>query len=110
LGARFASGHGAKGERLYDWALLPWAEREGWQHALLARRSLETKPEYAFYFTFAPKKKSTLKAPAAVAGRRWAVESAFEMAKRNAAWTTTKSGTGRAGTGTSPYRCWPWRS
>ena len=78
---RLSAGHGAKGERLYDWALLPWAEHEGWQHALLVRRSLEAEPEYAFYFTYAPKQKSTLKTLVSVAGRRWAVESAFQMAK-----------------------------
>jgi SRSO17 transposase len=78
---RLSAGHGAKGERLYDWALLSWAEHEGWEHALLVRRSLEAKPEYAFYFTYARKEKSTLKTLVAVAGRRWAVESAFQMAK-----------------------------
>lgn len=78
---RLSAGHGAKGERLYDWALMPWAEQEGWEHALLVRRSLDARPEYAFYFTYAPKKKSTLKTLASVAGRRWAIESAFEMAK-----------------------------
>jgi SRSO17 transposase len=78
---RLSAGPGAKGERLYDWTLLPWAEQEGWEHALLVRRSLEAKPEYAFYFTYAPKKESTLKTLVAVAGRRWAVESAFQMAK-----------------------------
>lgn len=78
---RLSAGHGTKGERLYDWALLPWAEHAGWEHALLVRRSLEAKPEYAFYFTYAPKKKSTLKTLVAVAGQRWAVESAFQMAK-----------------------------
>ncbi len=78
---RVSAGHGAKGERFYDWALLPWAEREGWQHTLLVRRSLEAEPEYAFYFTYARKTQSTLKTLASVAGRRWAVESAFQMAK-----------------------------
>jgi SRSO17 transposase len=78
---RLSAGHGAKGERLYDWALLPWAEQEGWEHALLVRRSLEAKPEYAFYFTYAPQKQSTLKTLVGVAGQRWAVESAFQMAK-----------------------------
>ena len=78
---RLSAGHGAKGERLYDWALLPWAEHEGGEHALLVRRSLEAKPEYAFYFTYAPKKQSTLKTLVGVAGQRWAVESAFQMAK-----------------------------
>ncbi len=47
----------------------------------LVRRSAEAKPEYAFYFTYAPSEKSTLKILVAVAGQRWAVESAFEMAK-----------------------------
>lgn len=78
---RLSAGQGAKGDRVYDWALVCWAEREGWQHTLLVRRSLDAKPEYAFYFTYAPKKKSTLKTLVAVAGRRWAVEIAFQMAK-----------------------------
>ncbi len=78
---RLSAGQGAKGERLYDWALLPWSEHEGWEHALLVRRSLEAEPEYAFYFTYARNKQSTLKALVAVAGRRWAIESAFQMAK-----------------------------
>ena len=78
---RLSADHGAKGERLYDWALLPWAEQEGWEHALLVRRSLEAKPEYAFYFSYAPKKQSTLKTLVGVAGQRWAVEIAFQMAK-----------------------------
>ncbi len=78
---RLSAGHGAKGERLYDWALLCWAEQEGWKHSLLVRRSLEAKPEYAFYFTYAPSQRSTVKNLVAVAGQRWAVESAFAMAK-----------------------------
>ena len=78
---RLSAGPGAKGERFYDWVWMPWAECEGWEHALLVRRSLEAKPEYAFYFTYAPKEKSILKTLVAVAGRRWAVESAFQMAK-----------------------------
>ena len=78
---RLSAGHGSKGERLYDWALLPWGERHGWEQALLVRRSLEEEPEYAFYFTYARKKQSALPTLVAVAGRRWAVESAFQMAK-----------------------------
>ena len=78
---RLSAGHGAKGERFYDWALLPWAEQDGWKHTLLVRRSIEAKPEYAFYFTYAPNKRSTLQTLVSVAGRRWAVESAFQMAK-----------------------------
>jgi len=58
---RLSAGQGAKGERLYDWALVRWAEHEGWQHTLLVRRSLDAKPEFAFYFTYARKEKSILK-------------------------------------------------
>ncbi len=78
---RLSAGRGAKGERLYDWARMPWAECEGWEHALLVRRSLEAEPEYAFYFTYADKKQSRLKPLVAVAGQRWAIESGFQMAK-----------------------------
>lgn len=78
---RLSAGHGAKGERLYDWALLPWATNDGWEHALLVRRGLEKEPQYAFYFTYARKQKSTLKTLVAVAGQRWTVESAFQLAK-----------------------------
>lgn len=78
---RLSAGRGTKGERLYDWALLRWAEHEGWEHTLLVRRSLEPEPEYAYYFTYAPQKKSILKILVSVAGQRWAVESAFQMAK-----------------------------
>jgi len=78
---RLPAGQGAKGERLYDWALARGAEQEGWEHTLLVRRSLDAKPEYSFYFTYAPKKKSALKTLVAVAGRHWAVEIAFQMGK-----------------------------
>lgn len=78
---RLSAGRGAKGERLYDWALLPWAEQDGWEHSLLVRRSIEEEPEYAFYFTYARKQQSRLKTLVSVAGRRWAIESAFQMAK-----------------------------
>jgi SRSO17 transposase len=78
---RVSAGAGSKGERMYEWALLPWRESEGWEHALLVRRSLEAEPEYAYYFTYAPKQRSVLKTLAQVAGQRWAIESAFQMAK-----------------------------
>jgi len=75
---------------------------------LLVRRSLDAKPEYTFYFTYAPKKKSALKTLVAVAGRRWAVEIAFQMARASAVCITTKFATGRAGTGTLLCPCWLW--
>ncbi len=38
------AGHGAKGERFYDWTLLPWAGQGGWEHALLVRLCSEVDP------------------------------------------------------------------
>ena len=78
---RLSAGQGCKGERMYEWALLPWLENEGWEHGLLVRRSLDAKPEYAYYFTYAWKEHSVLKTLVRVAGQRWAIESAFQMAK-----------------------------
>jgi SRSO17 transposase len=78
---RLSAGQGSKGERMYEWAMLPWLESDGWEHTLLVRRSLEAEPEHAFYFTYARKQRSTLKTLVRVAGQRWAIESAFQMAK-----------------------------
>ena len=78
---RLSAGAGAKGERLYDWALLRLTERDGWEKALLVRRSIEERPEFACYLTYAPRSKSSLQTLARVAGRRWEIEIAFEAAK-----------------------------
>src|SRR3954469_207152 len=52
---RLSAGDGAKGPRLYDWACVPFrGAREGWQKALLIRRSLEKPDELTFYPTLAP--------------------------------------------------------
>lgn len=83
---RHSAGSGAKGERLYDWAWIQTtdpavttdaAARGG--HWLLIRRSIRT-GELAFYRAHAPRrvKLATL---ARVAGRRWAVEEAFQSGK-----------------------------
>ena len=71
-----AGDNDAKGERLYDWALLPWAEEKGWKHTLLVRRSIKPKLEYAFYFTYAPKEKSTFLLTTPVVTFRWAAKTA----------------------------------
>ena len=78
---RCSAGAGAKGERLYDWALLRLTERDGWEKALLVRRSIEEQPEFAYYLTYAPRPKARLRTLAKVAGRRWEIEIAFEAAK-----------------------------
>jgi SRSO17 transposase len=78
---RLSAGEGAKGPRLYDWACLPFrGAREGWQKALLIRRSLERPDDLTFYLTLAPEGMS-LSTLVAVAGMRWAIEACFEAAK-----------------------------
>jgi SRSO17 transposase len=78
---RISVGCGAKGERMYDWALLQLNHQDGWEKALLVRRSIDDPTEYAYYLTYAPQRKSTLKTLARVAGRRWEIEIAFQAAK-----------------------------
>ena len=78
---RVSAGSGSKGERIYDWALIPGWQHEGWSHGLLVRRSREEKPEYAFYRFYAPTHKTHLQALVRVAGQRWQIEQAFQAAK-----------------------------
>jgi SRSO17 transposase len=74
-------GDGAKGPRLYDWALIGTASGE---HQLLVRRSLapgeKGELELAFFWCYAPPG-TTLAELVAVAGARWAVEDCFAEAK-----------------------------
>ncbi len=80
--SRLSCGEGAKGPRLYDWALVPlprYMQPANVRHALLVRRSL-TDGELAYYVVFAPADTS-LQTLVNVAGQRWKVEECFELAK-----------------------------
>src|ERR1035437_2157059 len=48
---------------------------------LLVRRSLEEKPECAYYLCYAPIGKDTLETLVRVAGQRWLIEPCLETAK-----------------------------
>ena len=84
---RRPAGEGAKGPRLYDWALVElWrlqltAHERLWGHYLLARRSPEKPEELAYYVVFCPREQAELGTLARVAGARWNVEECFETAK-----------------------------
>lgn len=78
---RISAGSGSKGERLYDWTLIPGWEEDGFSHGLLVRRSIEDEPEHAYYWFYAPTRKSTLETLVRVAGQRWQIEQAFQTAK-----------------------------
>ena len=118
---RCSAGNGAKGPRVYDWAVVeirPLRE-PGKGYWLLARRSVAKPEELAYYVCYGPAG-TTLEELVRVAGTRWAIEECFEEAKgqslpprrRGWVWTSTRCAGGRVGTGTSPWLCWPtptWR-
>lgn len=105
---RLSAGDGAKGPRLYDWAYLPYRTPPvpGWKTGLLIRRKKGRPHQFTFYLTRSPEE-TALAALVRIAGQRWRIESCFEEAKARPDWTSTRSARGRAGTGTSPYPCWP---
>lgn len=79
---RHSAGHGAKGERDYDWAwvaITPPDEETTGCHWLLVRRSLAD-AELAFYRCWSPKP-VTLATLVRIAGTRWCIETCFQTAK-----------------------------
>ena len=79
---RLSAGDGAKGPRVYDWALVevrPIRE-PGKGYWLLARRSVAKPEELAYYICYGPAD-TTLGELVRVAGTRWAIEECFEEAK-----------------------------
>lgn len=83
---RLSAGAGSKGERLYDWALLPLfrlqitEEERRFEHLLLVRRGVEDADDLAYYVVFAPRG-TPLEDLVRVVGERWRIESCFEAAK-----------------------------
>jgi SRSO17 transposase len=78
---RISAGAGSKGPRWYEWALYPLGpNRDEWGRLLLMRRRVDAHEDRAYFCVSAPIA-TTLKEMVAVAGKRWAVEECFEMAK-----------------------------
>jgi SRSO17 transposase len=80
---RLSAGAGAKGERFYDWARvrLIRLQQPPWEHWLLVRRHPSKPDNLAYYVVFGPAD-TTLATLARIAGRRWAIEACFEVAKQ----------------------------
>ena len=75
-----SAGAGAKGHRIYDWALVEIPNRQQLGHRwLLIRRNRRT-GERAYYRCYSPHP-APLSALVRVAGRRWAIEEAFQTSK-----------------------------
>jgi SRSO17 transposase len=95
---RLSIGAGSKGLRLYDWAWIRLPKFEStsvadWGRWLLVRRSIEKPDEIAYYLAAGPSAPCTgeagpegvsLEKLAGIAGKRWAIEMAFEEAKGEA--------------------------
>jgi SRSO17 transposase len=82
-----SAGSGSKGERWYDWALVPLMrlklseEARRWGHYLLIRRSLTQPDELAYYVVHSPRDWASIEALVRVAGQRWKIEQGFQTAK-----------------------------
>jgi SRSO17 transposase len=81
---RLSAGDGAKGPRLYDWAMatLPITREpsEGFGRWLLIRRSITDPDDLAYYLCFGPAG-TTIGQLVRIAGSRWAIEECFASAK-----------------------------
>jgi len=73
---RRACGIGAKGYRIYDWAVIGSADTD---HQYLVRRSIDD-AELAFYHCYNPRHEPVGEL-VRVAGRRWPIEECFETGK-----------------------------
>ena len=82
---RRSCGHGAKGERFYDWAFFTVTLPEeppadGFTHTLMIRRSIADPSEVAYFLVHAPRATPT-NTMVAVAGIRWRIEECNEQGK-----------------------------
>jgi SRSO17 transposase len=79
---RLSAGEGSQGPLSFDWTWLqlPYESAHGFAHWLLARRSLSSPHEVAYYHAHAPIATS-LAELARVAGTRWNIEVGFGQAK-----------------------------
>ncbi|MBI3326438.1 MAG: IS701 family transposase [Nitrospinae bacterium] len=79
---RLSAGDGAKGPRLYDWALtlLVGPVDPAWGRWLLVRRSLSDPTDLAYYVVWGPVG-TPLAEMVRAAGTRWAIEESFETTK-----------------------------
>ena len=79
---RRSCGRGAKGPRVYDWAM---AATTSPHHVLLIRRSITNPDDLAYFYAFVPGGQPlTLSKIVDIAGYRWMVEEDFQQSKGQA--------------------------
>src|SRR6185312_3482009 len=79
---RLSQSLGTKGERLFDWAILPWLQAgcEDGRHFLVIRRCLDDPSILTFYLVFAPLSTPLATIVQAI-GARWRIEEDLEATK-----------------------------
>jgi SRSO17 transposase len=79
---RLSMSQGTKGERLFDWAILPWvqAAHVDGRHFLVFRRCLDDPQELAYYLVFAPLE-TPLSTIVQALGARWSIEEDLQASK-----------------------------
>jgi SRSO17 transposase len=86
---RRSCGQGAKGPRVYDWAMLATTSP---YHVLLVRRSVTKPDDLAYFYAFTPEGQPfTLARIVAIAGYRWMVEEDFQQSKGQAGLDHTQA-------------------
>lgn len=79
---RRSCGQGAKGPRVYDWAMIATSSPT---HVLLVRRSITKPTDLAYFYAFVPASQAlTLARLVTIAGYRWMVEEDFQQSKGQA--------------------------
>jgi SRSO17 transposase len=73
---------GSKGERLYDWCLIPRSEscKTGKARYLLLRRNIDDPKDIAYHTVYSPIT-ATMEEIVRVAGQRWPIEECFQIGK-----------------------------
>jgi SRSO17 transposase len=86
---RRSCGQGAKGPRVYDWAMVATTSPH---HVLLVRRSLTKPDDLAYFYAYIPDGQPfTLARIVAIAGYRWMVEEDFQQSKGQAGLDHTQA-------------------
>ena len=80
---RLSQSQGTKGERLFDWAILPWVQAGtvDQRHFLVIRRCLDDPSELAYYLVFAPRA-APLSTIVQAIGARWHIEEDLQASKK----------------------------
>lgn len=79
---RLSQSLGTKGERLFDWAMLPWLQAglQDGRHFLVIRRCLDDPGQLTYYLVFAPSS-TPLSIIVQAIGARWRIEEDLEASK-----------------------------